>query len=225
MSRVLVVDDEKLIVKGLKFSLEQDGLTVDSAYDGEEALSLIRENKYDIVLLDLMLPKMNGYEVCRRISEFSDIPIVFLTGKSMEEDKLRGLMLGGDDYIIKPFDTKEMIARIKAVLRRYKQPAPKPAEPAAPAGYPGDRRAGSAKRFPRAVSDERESIYLSDLEREAWKRAEEEYVLAYPCTAGRSAGKAGPGNSVRETRLCGVPGGRRNREDDDPDDPAGRTFR
>ena len=118
MSRVLVVDDEKLIVKGLKFSLEQDGLTVDSAYDGEEALALIRENKYDIVLLDLMLPKMNGYEVCQEVRSFSDVPIVMLTAKSEDMDKILGLEYGADDYITKPFNILEVKARIKAIMRR-----------------------------------------------------------------------------------------------------------
>ena len=118
MSKVLVVDDEKLIVKGLKFSLEQDGLTVDSAYDGEEALALIRENKYDIVLLDLMLPKMNGYEVCQEVRSFSDVPIVMLTAKSEDMDKILGLEMGADDYIAKPFRPRELLSRIKSVLRR-----------------------------------------------------------------------------------------------------------
>ena len=118
MSRVLVVDDEKLIVKGLKFSLEQDGLNVDSAYDGEEALALIRENKYDIVLLDLMLPKMNGYEVCQEVRSFSDVPIVMLTAKSEDMDKILGLEYGADDYITKPFNILEVKARIKAIMRR-----------------------------------------------------------------------------------------------------------
>ena len=118
MSRILVVDDEKLIVKGLKYSLEQDGLTVDSAGDGEEALALIRENEYDIVLLDLMLPKMNGYEVCQEVRSFSDVPIIMLTAKSEDMDKILGLEYGADDYITKPFNILEVKARIKAILRR-----------------------------------------------------------------------------------------------------------
>ena len=118
MSKILIVDDEKLIVKGLKFSLEQDGLSVDSAYDGEEALNLIRENKYDIVLLDLMLPKMSGYEVCQEVRSFSDVPIVMLTAKSDDMDKILGLEYGADDYITKPFNILEVKARIKAIMRR-----------------------------------------------------------------------------------------------------------
>ena len=118
MSRVLIVDDEKLIVKGLKFSLEQDGLEVDCAYDGEEGLNKIREGGYDLVLLDLMLPKMNGYEVCQEVRGFSNIPIIMLTAKSEDMDKILGLEYGADDYITKPFNILEVKARIKAIIRR-----------------------------------------------------------------------------------------------------------
>ncbi|MFV0527809.1 MAG: response regulator transcription factor [Lachnospiraceae bacterium] len=116
--RVLLVDDEKLIVKGIRFSLEQDGMDVDSAYDGEEALELARKNKYDIILLDLMLPKLNGLEVCQQIREFSNVPIVMLTAKSEDMDKILGLEYGADDYITKPFNILEVKARIKAIVRR-----------------------------------------------------------------------------------------------------------
>ena len=118
MRKVLVVDDEKLIVKGIKFSLEQDEMQVDCAYDGEEALKLAKENVYDILLLDVMLPKYDGFEVCRQIREYSDVPIIMLTAKGETYDKVLGLELGADDYIVKPFETKEVTARIKAVLRR-----------------------------------------------------------------------------------------------------------
>ncbi len=118
MARVLVVDDEKLIVKGLKFSLEQDGMTVDCAYDGEEAVRLISKNDYDIVLLDLMLPQKNGLEVCQEVRGFSDVPIIMLTAKSEDMDKIMGLEYGADDYITKPFNILEVKARIKAVTRR-----------------------------------------------------------------------------------------------------------
>ena len=115
---ILVVDDEKLIVKGLAFSLEQDGNTVDAAYDGEEALEKIRANDYDIVLLDLMLPKLNGYEVCEKVRQFSNVPVIMLTAKSEDDDKIRGLDYGADDYMTKPFNVLELKARINAVLRR-----------------------------------------------------------------------------------------------------------
>ncbi|MDE6943193.1 MAG: response regulator transcription factor [Lachnospiraceae bacterium] len=116
--KVLVVDDEKLIVKGIRFSLEQDGMEVDCAYDGEEALELARNNTYDMVLLDVMLPKMTGFEVCQQIREFSNVPIVMLTAKGEDMDKILGLDYGADDYITKPFNILEVKARIKAIMRR-----------------------------------------------------------------------------------------------------------
>ena len=116
--RVLVVDDEKLIVKGIRFSLEQDGMEVDCAYDGEEALKLAKENAYDIILLDIMLPKYDGFEVCQQIREYSDVPIVMLTAKGDDMDKILGLEYGADDYITKPFNILEVKARIKAIIRR-----------------------------------------------------------------------------------------------------------
>ena len=116
--RVLVVDDEKLIVKGIRFSLIQDGMEVDCAYDGEEALEKARNNEYDIILLDVMLPKMDGFEVCQMIRDFSDVPIVMLTAKGDDMDKILGLEYGADDYITKPFNILEVKARIKAIIRR-----------------------------------------------------------------------------------------------------------
>ena len=116
--RVLVVDDEKLIVKGIRFSLEQEGMKVDCVYDGEEALKLAKENVYDILLLDVMLPKYDGFEVCRQIREYSDVPIIMLTAKGDDMDKILGLEYGADDYITKPFNILEVKARIKAILRR-----------------------------------------------------------------------------------------------------------
>ena len=118
MPRVLVVDDEKLIVKGIRFSLEQDGMEVDCAYDGEEAIELAKKTEYDIVLLDVMLPKLDGYEVCQAIREFSDMPIIMLTAKGGDMDKILGLEYGADDYISKPFNILEVKARIKAIIRR-----------------------------------------------------------------------------------------------------------
>lgn len=116
--KILVVDDEKLIVKGIRFSLEQDGMEVDCAYDGEEALNKAKENTYDLILLDIMLPKYTGFEVCQMIREFSDVPIIMLTAKGDDMDKILGLEYGADDYITKPFNILEVKARIKAILRR-----------------------------------------------------------------------------------------------------------
>ena len=118
MARVLVVDDEKLIVKGIRFSLEQDGFEVDCAYDGEEAIELAKKTEYDIVLLDVMLPKHDGFEVCQAIREFSDMPVIMLTAKGGDMDKILGLEYGADDYISKPFNILEVKARIKAIIRR-----------------------------------------------------------------------------------------------------------
>jgi len=116
--KVLVVDDEKLIVKGIRFSLEQDGMEVDCAYDGEEALAMIQNKEYDIILLDVMLPKKDGFEVCQQVREFSSVPIVMLTAKGEDMDKILGLEYGADDYITKPFNILEVKARIKAIMRR-----------------------------------------------------------------------------------------------------------
>lgn len=116
--RALVVDDEKLIVKGIRFSLEQDNMQVDCAYDGEEVLEYARNNQYDIILLDVMLPKLTGFEVCQQIREFSNVPIIMLTAKGDDMDKILGLEYGADDYITKPFNILEVKARIKAIMRR-----------------------------------------------------------------------------------------------------------
>ena len=123
--KVLVVDDEKLIVKGIRFSLEQDGMEVDCAYDGEEALKMATENVYDMILLDVMLPKMDGFQVCQSIREFSSMPIVMLTAKGDDMDKILGLEYGADDYITKPFNILEVKARIKAIMRRTAVNQPK----------------------------------------------------------------------------------------------------
>lgn len=118
MARVLVVDDEKLIVKGIRFSLEQDGMEVDCAYDGNEAIEKAKEREYDVVLLDVMLPGHDGFEVCQAIREFSEMPIIMLTAKGGDMDKILGLEYGADDYITKPFNILEVKARIKAIMRR-----------------------------------------------------------------------------------------------------------
>ncbi|MDI9240980.1 response regulator transcription factor [Fusibacillus kribbianus] len=117
-NKILVVDDEKLIVKGLRFSLEQDGMEVDCAYDGGEAVELAKQKEYDVVLLDVMLPVYDGFEVCQQIREFSDMPIIMLTAKGNDMDKILGLDMGADDYITKPFNILEVKARIKAIIRR-----------------------------------------------------------------------------------------------------------
>ncbi len=118
MKKVLVVDDEKLIVKGIRFSLEQDDMEVDVAYDGEEALEKAKSKQYDIILLDVMLPKLSGFEVCQQIREFSQVPILMLTAKGDDMDKILGLDYGADDYITKPFNVLEVKARMKAIMRR-----------------------------------------------------------------------------------------------------------
>ena len=123
MAKVLVVDDEKMIVKGIRFSLIQEGMEVDCAYDGEEALSYARNTEYDVVLLDVMLPKLDGFQVCQQIREFSDMPIIMLTAKGDDMDKILGLDYGADDYITKPFNILEVKARMKAIMRRTSKTA------------------------------------------------------------------------------------------------------
>ena len=116
--KILIVDDEPLIVKGLKYSLEQDGYVTDSAVDGEEAVSKFMASPFDLVLLDVMLPKLNGIEVCQRIRESSNVPIIMLTAKGEDMDKILGLEYGADDYMTKPFNILEVKARIKTIFRR-----------------------------------------------------------------------------------------------------------
>ena len=116
--RILLVDDEPLILKGLRFSLQQEGYEIDSAADGEEAFQKITDNQYDLILLDVMLPKLSGIEVCQRVRETSDVPIIMLTAKGEDMDKILGLEYGADDYMVKPFNILEVKARIKTILRR-----------------------------------------------------------------------------------------------------------
>lgn len=125
-TKILVVDDERFIVKGIRFSLEQDGYEVDAAYDGEEAFSMIQNGDYDLVILDVMLPKRDGIQVCQQVREFSDVPIIMLTAKSEDMDKILGLEYGADDYLTKPFNILELKARIKAILRRTTRTETKP---------------------------------------------------------------------------------------------------
>ena len=124
MKKILVVDDEKSIVKGIKFSLEQDDMKVEVAYDGETELELAKANHYDMILLDIMLPGFSGLEVCQMIREFSDVPIIMLTAKGDDMDKILGLEYGADDYITKPFNILEVKARIKAIFRRNNRNVP-----------------------------------------------------------------------------------------------------
>ena len=123
--KILIVDDEKLLVKGMKFNFEQEGYQVETAFDGEEALRQARDKNLDLIILDLMLPKIDGLTVCQKIREFSNIPIVMLTAKAEDMDKILGLEYGADDYITKPFNILELKARVKAIMRRVTPIAPK----------------------------------------------------------------------------------------------------
>ena len=116
--KILIVDDEKLLVKGIKFNFEQEGFLVETAYDGEEALKLARDKSIALIILDLMLPKVDGLSVCQKIREFSRVPIIMLTAKTEDMDKIMGLEYGADDYMTKPFNILELKARVKAILRR-----------------------------------------------------------------------------------------------------------
>ncbi len=120
--RILLVDDEPLIIKGLRFTLEQEGYEILTASDGEEALEVFHSEPVDLVLLDVMLPKLDGIQVCQRIRETSNVPILMLTAKGEDMDKILGLEYGADDYMTKPFNILEVKARIKTVLRRVSQP-------------------------------------------------------------------------------------------------------
>lgn len=117
--KLLLVDDEKLLIKGLKKSLEQENYQVDTAFDGEEAWHKIQQNDYQLIILDLMLPKIDGLSLCQKIRAKWDTPIIMLTAKGEDVDKIIGLEMGADDYLSKPFNTRELMARIKAVLRRF----------------------------------------------------------------------------------------------------------
>ena len=118
MAKILVVDDEKVLVKGIKFNLENEGYQVEVGYDGEEAVELAREGSFDLVMLDLMMPKIDGLQACMRIREFSNVPIIMLTARSEDTDKIIGFECGADDYITKPFNILELKARVRALLRR-----------------------------------------------------------------------------------------------------------
>lgn len=119
--KILIVDDEKLLVKGIKFNFEQEGYDVETAYDGEEAVKLARDKSIDLIILDLMLPKIDGLEVCRIIRDFSSVPIIMLTAKTDDMDRIMGLEYGADDYLTKPFNILELKLRVKAIIRRSGQ--------------------------------------------------------------------------------------------------------
>lgn len=148
----MVVDDEKLIVKGIKFSLEQDQMEVECAYDGEEAVEKAKNTNFDLILLDLMLPKLNGYEVCQQIREFSDVPIIMLTAKGDDMDKILGLDYGADDYITKPFNILEVKARIRAIVRRNLKKEKKEEKPKV------------IKKGDLVLDTESRRVYISDIE-------------------------------------------------------------
>ncbi|MCI9239805.1 response regulator transcription factor [Oscillibacter sp.] len=116
--KILVVDDERTLVKGIKFNLENEGYEVECAYDGAAAVELAREGKLDLIILDLMMPEVDGLEACMRIREFSNVPVIMLTAKSEDTDKLMGFECGADDYLTKPFNILELKARVRALLRR-----------------------------------------------------------------------------------------------------------
>ncbi len=116
--KILVVDDERLLVKGMKFNLENEGYEVECAYDGVSAVELAREGNFDLIILDVMMPEVDGLEACMRIREFSNVPIIMLTAKSEDADKLMGFECGADDYLTKPFNVLELKARVRALLRR-----------------------------------------------------------------------------------------------------------
>ena len=128
MKKILVVDDEKPISYIISFNLENEGYAIEKAYDGEQALEVFEKSQPDLVILDLMLPKMDGLEVCREIRKQSAVPVIMLTAKDSEIDKVLGLELGADDYVTKPFSNRELIARVKANLRRNLVKEPEPQE-------------------------------------------------------------------------------------------------
>ncbi len=118
MAKILVVDDEQVLVKGIKFNLEHEGYQVEVGYDGEQAVELAREGRFDLIILDLMMPKIDGLQACMRIREFSNVPVIMLTAKGEDSDKIMGFECGADDYITKPFNILELKARVRALLRR-----------------------------------------------------------------------------------------------------------
>ena len=125
MPKILVVDDEKVLVKGIKFNLENEGYQVEVGYDGEEAVEQARTGQFDLIILDLMMPKIDGLQACMKIREFSNVPVIMLTARGEDADKIIGFECGADDYITKPFSILELKARVRALLRRAGQTAQK----------------------------------------------------------------------------------------------------
>ena len=125
MPKILVVDDEKVLVKGIKFNLENEGYQVEVGYDGEEAVEQARTGQFDLIILDLMMPKIDGLQACMKIREFSNVPVIMLTARGEDADKIIGFECGADDYITKPFNILELKARVRALLRRAGQTAQK----------------------------------------------------------------------------------------------------
>ena len=148
MAKRLVVDDEAVLVKGIRFNLQQEGYQVETGSDGEQAVELAREGSFDLVILDLMMPKIDGLQACMRIREFSDVPIIMLTATGEDSDKLMGFACGADDYVTKPFNILELKARVRALLRRTAAAAVKQQET-------GELTVGH--------------IHLDPAERSAWK--------------------------------------------------------
>lgn len=138
--KILVVDDEKVLVKGIKFNLENEGYQVTAAYDGASAVDLARRERFDLIILDLMMPVLSGSDACMKIREFSDVPIIMLTARSEDADKLMGFACGADDYVTKPFNILELKARIRAAAPRGRTGAA-----AERAGAPADRRRHDAR--------------------------------------------------------------------------------
>ena len=130
MAKILVVDDERVLVKGITFNLKNEGYQVETGYDGEEAVELAREGKFDLIILDLMMPKIDGLQACMRIREFSNVPIIMLTARSEDTDKVAALDAGADDYLTKPFSVDELLARLRVALRRVRYDSEKTSEAA-----------------------------------------------------------------------------------------------
>ena len=164
--KILVVDDEQLLVKGMKFNLENEGYTVETAYDGATAIDMAKSGGFDLIILDLMMPQVDGLTACMRIREFSNVPIIMLTARSEDADKIIGLESGADDYITKPFNILELKARIRALLRRANA-APQVASRSTPSSASPSKTARSSSSRPRNTTS---SSFLSRI-RAAFTRA------------------------------------------------------